>query len=351
MPLFTTNASICDTTGALLFYTNGIYIANRENDTLTNSKDFNPGTFTDMWAYYGHCLPQGCLFLPVPESDSLYWIFNVTGEFFEAHGGLDLQPLHLSCSLIDASLSNGLGGIVDGYKNIYCIDDTISQGRLTACKHANGRDWWVVTHKYYSDVFYTLLVTPDSIYGQFQQSIGSEFTSNDIWGMAVFSPDGSKYVTISNVDTVEIYDFDRCTGQFSNPVQVIINDPELTLGGAISASSRFLYVNTYTGIYQIDLTVADLQSSTIQVALWDSIDDPFNTYFFLEQLAPDNKIYVSTYNGSFSLHVINSPDSLGLLCNVVQRGLELPDSNSNFSVPNHPNYDLGPLQGSPCDTL
>ncbi|HUM45836.1 MAG TPA: T9SS type A sorting domain-containing protein, partial [Chitinophagales bacterium] len=38
-------------------------------------------------------------------------------------------------------------------------------------------------------------------------------------------------------------------------------------------------------------------------------------------------------------------------CNVLQHGLQLPDSNTNFSVPNHSNYDLGPLLGSPCDTL
>ena len=34
---------------------------------------------------------------------------------------------------------------------------------------------------------------------------------------------------------------------------------------------------------------------------------------------------------------------------MVQHGLDIPHSND--AVPNFPNYDLGPLQGSSCDTL
>ena len=48
--------------------------------------------------------------------------------------------------------------------------------------------------------------------------------------------------------------------------------------------------------------------------------------------------------------MINEPDSLGLACDLVQHGITLPTYWKN-SLPNHPNYHLGPLVGSPCDTL
>ena len=50
------------------------------------------------------------------------------------------------------------------------------------------------------------------------------------------------------------------------------------------------------------------------------------------------------------MHIIESPDSLGLACNVIQHGLQLPVLNSG-TVPNHPNYHLGPVVGSICDSL
>ncbi|MFM7901508.1 MAG: T9SS type A sorting domain-containing protein, partial [Bacteroidota bacterium] len=39
-----------------------------------------------------------------------------------------------------------------------------------------------------------------------------------------------------------------------------------------------------------------------------------------------------------------------LACDLVQHGVPLPAFNYN-SLPNHPNYFLGALAGSPCDTL
>src|SRR4030095_3575322 len=95
--------------------------------------------------------------------------------------------------------------------NIHIIEDTITQGRLTACKHANGRDWWVITHKFYSDIYYKVLVQPDTTI-VISQAIGPIETSNDILGMAKFSADGNKYCFLNNDLTLDLLDFDRCTG-------------------------------------------------------------------------------------------------------------------------------------------
>ncbi|MBK9514254.1 MAG: T9SS type A sorting domain-containing protein [Flavobacteriales bacterium] len=91
----------------------------------------------------------------------------------------------------------------------------------------------------------------------------------------------------------------------------------------------------------------------VLIAEWDTFYSPFPpfaTVFDMAQLAPDGKIYISTSNGTLHLHVINNPDAPGLGCNMVQHQLELPRYFSN-SLPNHPNYHLGPVDGSICDSL
>ena len=42
MNLNCTNGVICDKTGNLLFYSNGVYIANALNDTMLNGSGLNP---------------------------------------------------------------------------------------------------------------------------------------------------------------------------------------------------------------------------------------------------------------------------------------------------------------------
>ncbi len=69
-----------------------------------------------------------------------------------------------------------------------------------------------------------------------------------------------------------------------------------------------------------------------------------------DQLAPDGKIYISNGNSGLRLHVINNPDEPGLACNMEQHGVVLPRLNMN-SLPNHPNYFLGAVAGSVCDSL
>jgi hypothetical protein len=48
-----TNSSICDSNGNLLFYTNGIYIANANHDTMMNGNGLNAGQFATAWEPYG----------------------------------------------------------------------------------------------------------------------------------------------------------------------------------------------------------------------------------------------------------------------------------------------------------
>ena len=364
---FNTNASICDSSGNLLFYTNGHWIANANHDSLYHADHFNPGWATDTFYTDGNgigCV-QCAIVLPDPGNEQQYYLIHSSFERFYTQKGnwWDNQPYHLSYSLIDMQLDNGLGGIVEGYKNLYAVEDTLVLGRMTACKHANGRDWWVITHEYNSDRFYSVLITPNGVSEPFSQHIGeitkpyfkygNEKVDMDNSSQAFFSPDGSKYAFVTTNFSVYLFDFDRCTGLLSSFRKDSIGclDQNLcsTNGCSFSPNSRYLYVNSYRRIWQYDTYAPNLAASRIQVAVNDEYGAPIQAWFFMNQLAPDNKIYLGTFNGNKALHYIDQPDAPGLACNVVQHGLQLP--TYNVSIPNFPNYDLGALEGSGCDTL
>ena len=89
------------------------------------------------------------------------------------------------------------------------------------------------------------------------------------------------------------------------------------------------------------------------VAVYDGFSFPIPqaaTTFGAEYLAANGKIYLTSGNGVQHLHEINYPDSAGLSCDVQQHAVSLGVWHFR-TVPNHPNYNLGPVVGSVCDTL
>jgi hypothetical protein len=339
-----TATNITDGDGNLLFATNGYYLCDTNGDTLQNGTGLNPSSYTAQFPDGLH-LSQADLILPKPDSPNIYYLF---------HGTYDHPPWgtaqYLYLSVIDMTLNDGLGAVVS--KNQVLINDLLNIGRVTAVRHANGRDWWVFCHKVNTNTFYRLLLTPDGLGTPETQDIGTVRPPDA--GQVCFSPDGSKFAYYwGDGSDLDIFDFDRCTGLFSNPVYITIDDYNQMGGVAFSPNSQFLYVSSVLDVYQYDVSVPNIEASMVHIAHWDSTyspSPPFATVFDIAQLAPDGKIYIATGNSTFKLHVINDPDQPGLACNMVQHGITLPTYNMN-SLPNHPNYFLGPVDGSVCDSL
>lgn len=336
------NASITNFQGSLLFYTNGCFIANSLDSIMDNGDSLIYGPFSDDYCDYGSPFVQGALILPLPSTDSLFYLFyeNISGWPFYGF------PTELLASVIDMSQNNGFGKVIQ--KGNIIVNDTLLWGQLSAVKHANGRDWWILCHKENSEQFITILLTPQGIVSTNNQFIGNKISSSI--AQICISPDGNKIARYSSVEDIDIFNFDRCTGLLSNFIHIPINDSGFVGGASFSSNSNFLYIFSTLYLYQFDVSSTNISSTQKTVAIYDGFTSPFPTQFYKGQLALDGKIYVCAPNGVNVLHVINYPDSLDTACNVVQHGISLPTYNG-ITMPTPPNYFLGPVTGSACDSL
>jgi PKD domain len=344
MNLDATVASLCDSLGNLLCYTNGIYIANATHEIMQNGNGLNPGPIADNHAESGYSVVFSEFFLLAPGNPGTYYLFHLKLDY---HPVLVLARTTLYRTTIDMSQDNGLGGVTE--KNFELLTDG-NFGTLNAVKHANGRDWWILLSEKKTNRYYRFLLSSIGLEGPFEQVISPLNDVNNINGSIVFSPDGSKLIRYEVANKIYVHNFNRCTGLLELVETIPI--PGTTLGGGVSISpnSRFLYVTSTTEVYQFDLWADNIGATKKVVAVYDGYADPFSTTFFLMQLGPDGKIYLNTNNGSRVLHVINQPNKEGDSCYLVQHGVMLPTRN-RFTSPHFPNYRLGPIDGSSCDTL
>jgi hypothetical protein len=352
--MYTCNASICDTSGKLMFYTNGCDIAGSDDEILENGGVINPGDFRTLWCITfaeGHPGRQSEIILPLPDSMGVYYLFHKRFLTGTSYSPCDM----LFKSIVDMNLNNGKGSVVS--KNIPLLADTLSHTDLVAVKHANGKDWWLLTPRRNSNQFYIFKFTKDGIVDTMTQTIGvkvnpSGAAINEDKGQMVFTPDGTKLIRTARYAPVMIYDFDRETGLFTNfdTIHFDYGDQYVgEVGCAVSPSGQYLYLSCRTFMYQLDLWADDISASQVTVGEWDGFTTPIPTQFWTCQLAPDCKIYALAGGDTRYWHVIHNPNSPGPFCNLEQRGLVLP-TRCGSSMPSNPNYRLGPIDnpGLPC---
>lgn len=340
------NASISDHAGNLLLYTNGIWIANSTGDTMLNGNRIVQNNLPIGWINNGLPVIQGTLILPFPGDSNKFILFHNSPSWSLPNPTV---PYKMFYTLIDMTQDSGRGSVLS--KMNILITDTIQIGELTACKHANGRDWWILIHQFRSNLFYRILLDPQGPVIDGIQSIGT--LRDKSGGSICFSPDGKWLAQYSGDTELNFYSFDRCSGHLSNYLHTQFADHAPLGGVAFSSNSQFLYVTSPSSVYQFNLHDSDIISSQQTVAQWDttySPSPPFAAGFFLMQLMLDGKIYIVCNNGTKTFHRINYPDSLGLACAVEQHFIQLPAYNL-YTIPNYPNYYLGADSSSICDTL
>ncbi len=186
-----TNASISDSAGNLLFYTNGCFVANREHEIINNSL-INPGEAHDAQCGEngddGYTVQQGTLFLPAPGDDSTYYLLHEYLEY-DWSSSFPVYINELLFTKLKVSSNDSLGVILEVNESL--VKDTLTYGAMTAVKHANNKDWWIIEQKIMSNKYYAVLLTENGFEGPFEQEIGLPIDLfGEATGQAVFSPDG-----------------------------------------------------------------------------------------------------------------------------------------------------------------
>jgi hypothetical protein len=328
--------NMCDSTGKLQFYSDKCRVTGASGlPPMAGGEVFWNEKFDSAYCYSGSPLgQQSILALPLPDSAGQYLIFDY------GFGPIDvtIQPLKLYEARVDMRANNGQGAVVEKFK--ISILDTLGGGYLTAVRHANGRDWWILVPKYLTNEYYTCLLKPDGFHVMYKQASGIKWGVYDHQGQATFSPDGSVYARMHCKFGLSIFDFDRCTGRLSNPRNMLVDTVQATGGVAISANSRFLYATTTTKLWQFDLKSSDVASSKMLIDTYSGDASLEYGVFYLSYLAPDNKIYIAGISSHRYLSVINRPDSLGLACDFTQHSIHLPSYNF-VGLPNYPYFRLG----------
>ncbi len=360
------NGSSCigDSSGLLLYA--GLYDNNAATDCYIWNKYGN--RIGDSIRVKGGVWYHASLFVPDPGSDSNIYLFTA---------GVTNDPYGLYYSKINYKANNDSGLVIQ--KNVQ-LNNLPAFDALMAVRHGNGRDWWLITQRWYAppaqtptNEFRIYLISTTGISGPLVQNIGLLRVTGG--GQIVFNSYGTQFVQVSWMGLLELYDFNRCSGAITSTIpidQEVVTPPILHVYTtcAFSKDDSKIYVidldlnqanDTYY-LSQYNLLSPNIAQSKVIV---DSMVAPKAPWQM--KLAPDGKIYIAAFDENYnwpypdtitaytttnnSLSVINHPDSLGAACDFQPFSFNLGTGRSYFGLPNNPDYELGAWVGSPCDTL
>jgi hypothetical protein len=342
------SSSFCDSAGNLLFYTDGCYVFNADNELIENGDEINSGSIHRSYCDVDISYPSGyanTLILPDPSSVDQYYIIHQRIVQFWPD---EFSRVHYS--KVDMTANNGKGKLIEA--NTLVMPDSVYLGEMAAVRHANGIDWWIVAPEDSTNVYNFLLLDSTGVHKRHDQVLGQKVGYYGAGsGQCKFSPDGKWFARWSNTEQVFLCKFDRTNGIISDFLQFHTREDPISGGIEFSPNSRFLYVSNKYFIEQYDLNEPDFLKSKVTVAEWDGFTDFLPVTFRRMQLTPDCRIFVNGPGGHRFWHIIEHPNEKGTACLVRQHALALPTYTFN-TMPYFPNFNLGPLgnEGYPCDS-
>ena len=220
-------ATIADTSGNLLFYTDGVTVYNRNHGIMPNGTGLTGDSSTT----------QSATIVQKPGTINLFYIFTLD-SFAGANG--------FRYSVVDITLDGGLGAITTE-KNILVY--TPSNEKIAIVKHPNNIDFWVVTHGWNNNIFYSYLLTSTGLSAiPVISNVGliTDGITENAWGYMKISPDGTKLAICNSHINAELLDFNSSNGVVSNPIilNTLQSNVGFNYGLEFSQNSEILYLST-----------------------------------------------------------------------------------------------------------
>jgi gliding motility-associated-like protein len=340
MTAFKSSAVMSDSTGNLLFFTNGRMVWDHSFNQMAGT--------TNLDGDVG--VGQPCLIVPIPGDPDKYIIF--TNDVVKIAADNTYTTKGLTCTKIDMTLNNGAGDTIKNSVNLPLLSPACQ--KLTGTYDEPGKVYWILVHKWESDEFYAYPVSQNGVGDPVITSSGSVhgggfLQQTNMLGYMKFSPDGKLLaLAISGMNKVELFDFNSSTGQISNPQSYTFAKPGISpYGIEFSPDNKKLYVSLFqlTGngspAFPSVISQFDLNGGLTNPVEIDSLTGIRTGAL---QVATDGRIYASRtmnlINKTDSLEVIYNPTrtgtdcNLNLLNNIPQSRFSLAGRTSIYSLPN-----------------
>ena len=318
-----------DASGNLLFYTDGVHLWNNLHAYITT--------------LHGHrSSNNGVVIVPDPANANQYYIF--TSDVRGSGRGFKYTKMQVSGTTatvmpgqlnVPITVPAGLG-----FPTAPTTNAVITGEGITAA--ANNGGYWIMAASLLNNQqqhFLLFNLTASGITFHSSTAIGNTLapitTPSSPFGVNIqVSPDGKKVVYSSNTFSNEpdfLYDFNRCSGVFSNRRTLPFIGASNYRGLEFSPDSKLLYGGNNSNLVQFNI-----EPCTIEMRIVGTVSPGSLTGM---QRGPDNKIYSQVYNENRMI-VIHRPNNLATAsnpnaCFFDENGpLMLNNMVLNFGLPN-----------------
>ncbi len=320
-------ASVSDSSGNLLFYTDGKIVYDATHASMQNGTNLTGNASST----------QSAIIVKKPMSNSLYFIFTM-GDITSSAG--------LRYSIVDMTQNGGLGAIT--MKNVLVYSS--AREKLTSLKHANGTDYWVLINDYNNDQLRAYRLDSNGLdtsavvsnagpirYGTFSYSLGYLKANRQNNRLAIGTWTLGNFIVL---------DFDNSTGIADSSARLDLQGTAYAYGVEFSPDGNLLYCSTLSGtqeILQFDLSFGSdsLIFANRYVVTTGTSPGCSGFRYGALQLGPDGKIYGVNVCDS-SLFAINNPDMPGVACGFVSQAVSLAGGICDLGLPNLISHDVFP---------
>jgi gliding motility-associated-like protein len=312
------SASIADSSGNLLFYSDGMRVFTK-NHTLMQNGSGLLGSYSDT---------QPASIVRKPGSANLYYIFFSSGVSIYRTGGY---------AIVDMNENNGLGKVI--VKNVV-FANKVAEG-MVVIPHADAGKYWIVYNVLDTALFQAYLFdcsgvsnTPVISAGGVAIQFGLNITNLNV------SHDYKKILaTATYFDEAFLLNFNNATGVLTPQTTFNLTFP---FGCCFSPNNQVVYFThsfydqatflAINSVVQYDISSANNATILASKKILDTIISGSNGELGQIRLAPNNQLYIARFGSQF-MPTISNPNSVGLSCNYNRSGFSLAPNIAGLGLP------------------